>query len=127
MAIGAGSEDFYALLVNRARSFIYSTAPPAAQAVAAKKALAVIASQRGTVLREQLWVNIRQLGQPQSERRLEPTVRRNHQAEGRPRIELCRSPRAQFLAGSCQPDTPSERRIPSRAYSFAGTANWHKT
>ena len=47
------------LLVNRARSFIYSTAPPAAQAAAAKAAIGVLGSEVGDRLRERLWRNVR--------------------------------------------------------------------
>jgi len=46
------------LIINRARSFIYSTAPPPAQAAAATKALEIIQSDQGNQLREQLWHNI---------------------------------------------------------------------
>lgn len=46
------------LMINRARSFIYSTAPPPAQAAAAFTALEIIQSKYGHQLREQLWNNI---------------------------------------------------------------------
>jgi len=46
------------LLVNRARSFIYSTAPPPAQAAAAAAAIKLIRSEEGAQLRQKLWVNI---------------------------------------------------------------------
>ncbi|MGB2403434.1 MAG: aminotransferase class I/II-fold pyridoxal phosphate-dependent enzyme, partial [Akkermansiaceae bacterium] len=46
------------LMINRARSFIYSTAPPPAQAAAASKALEIIQSKYGCQLRQQLWDNI---------------------------------------------------------------------
>lgn len=49
------------LLVNRARSFIYSTAPPAAQAAAATAAVGLIASGEGDALRQRLWANIAEL------------------------------------------------------------------
>lgn len=42
------------LLVNKARSFIYSTAPPPAQSAAAAAGLRLIASQEGTALRRRL-------------------------------------------------------------------------
>jgi len=46
------------LILNRARSFIYSTAPPPAQAAAAAAAIKLIRSEEGTQLRKQLWKNI---------------------------------------------------------------------
>lgn len=54
----ATSQVWANLIINRARSFIYSTAPPPAQAAAATKALEVIQSEQGHQLREQLWNNI---------------------------------------------------------------------
>jgi 7-keto-8-aminopelargonate synthetase-like enzyme len=47
------------LLVNRARSFIYSTAPPAAQAAAAIEAVRILGSPAGDRLRERLWGKLR--------------------------------------------------------------------
>ncbi len=47
------------LLVNSARSFIYSTAPPPGQAAAALAGLELIATGPGAKLREALWANIR--------------------------------------------------------------------
>ncbi len=46
------------LLVNRARSFIYSTAPPPALAHAASAALGLIRSAEGDALRDKLFANI---------------------------------------------------------------------
>ena len=46
------------LMINRSRSFIYSTAPPPAQAAAATKALEIIQSDHGHQLRKQLLNNI---------------------------------------------------------------------
>lgn len=46
------------LLLNGARPFIYSTAPPPAQVAASRCGLKVIASSRGRELRERLWSNI---------------------------------------------------------------------
>lgn len=46
------------LLVNRARSFIYSTAPPPAQVAAASAALEIITSAEGESLRSQLQQNL---------------------------------------------------------------------
>ncbi len=49
------------LLVNSARSFIYSTAPPPAQAAASLAGLEIISSQPGARLRQSLWSNLRHL------------------------------------------------------------------
>ncbi|MCB1228997.1 MAG: 8-amino-7-oxononanoate synthase [Verrucomicrobiae bacterium] len=46
------------LLINRARSFIYSTAPPPAIVFAAKAAVRLIASEAGRELRDRLWRNV---------------------------------------------------------------------
>ncbi len=46
------------LLINRARSFIYSTAPPPAIAHAAREAVDRIRGEEGSVLRERLWENV---------------------------------------------------------------------
>ena len=59
----AASRDWIALLANRARSFIYSTAPPPALAHAAIASLALIRSPEGKKLREKLHHNICQLSQ----------------------------------------------------------------
>jgi 8-amino-7-oxononanoate synthase len=55
----AGSSSLIALLINRARSFIYSTAPPPALAHAARQAVALIRSDEGRALRQRLQENIR--------------------------------------------------------------------
>jgi len=57
----AGSQAIIDLVVNRGRAFIYSTAPPPAQAVAARKALEILTSSEGEKRREKLWSNIRKL------------------------------------------------------------------
>ncbi len=49
------------LMVNRARSLIYSTAPPPALAFAAAAALRLVESADGDARREKLWANIRLL------------------------------------------------------------------
>ncbi len=54
----AADRKWIDLLLNRARPFIYSTAPPPAQVVASRCGLKVIASSRGRELRERLWSNI---------------------------------------------------------------------
>lgn len=54
----AGSQALIDLLVNRARSFIYSTAPPPALAHAARHAIALIQSPEGAKLRDSLQNNI---------------------------------------------------------------------
>ncbi len=63
-AVGAGGGYIAArgalieLLVNKARSFIYSTAPPPAQVASAAAGLELIASPDGGVLRGNLWRNL---------------------------------------------------------------------
>lgn len=57
----ACSADWRDLLVNRARSFIYSTAPPPALAHAASISLALIRSAEGDALRRDLRARIDQL------------------------------------------------------------------
>lgn len=54
----AASREWIDLLVNRARSFIYSTAPPPAIAHAALASLNLIRSKEGRSLREKLRTNI---------------------------------------------------------------------
>ncbi len=53
----AASRAVCDLLVNRARSLIYTTAPPPAVAHAARRAVEVIQSAGGDALREKLWRN----------------------------------------------------------------------
>lgn len=57
----AASREWIDLFVNRARSFIYSTAPPPALAHAAAVSLDLIRSAEGAALREQLRSRIRLL------------------------------------------------------------------
>ncbi len=57
----AASRDWIDLLTNRARSFIYSTAPPPALAHAAIASLALIRSAEGDSLRAKLQENIARL------------------------------------------------------------------
>ncbi len=54
----AGSRRLIELLVNRARSFVYSTAPPPAVAAAATAAIGFMESDAGEKRREQLWENL---------------------------------------------------------------------
>ncbi len=56
-----GSETLIQLLVNRARSFIYSTALPPACAGAASAALEIVRGEEGDFLRARLQVNIGRL------------------------------------------------------------------
>ena len=58
----AASRDWIDLLVNRARSFIYSTATPPALANAALSSLKIIRSEEGARLREDMRRNIALLG-----------------------------------------------------------------
>lgn len=53
-----GSVNLIDWLINRARSFIYSTAPPPALAAAATAAIDLLQFEEGEVLRRQLWQNI---------------------------------------------------------------------
>ena len=55
----AASQNWIDLITNKARSFIYSTAPPPAQAAAAVKAIQLIRGSEGKKLRTKLWENIR--------------------------------------------------------------------
>jgi len=59
----AASQDLIDLIINKARSFIYSTAPSAAQAHCALASLQLITSEEGALLRAKLWRNIRYLGE----------------------------------------------------------------
>ncbi len=52
------SRDYIDLFTNRARSLIYSSAPPPAQALAALAALRLMSSDAGAERREALWENI---------------------------------------------------------------------
>jgi 8-amino-7-oxononanoate synthase len=56
-----GSKTLIQLLVNRARSFIYSTALPPSSAAAASAALEIIRTAAGETLRSQLWSNVQAL------------------------------------------------------------------
>ncbi len=59
-----GARELVDLLVNRARSFIFSTAPPPAAAAAARAGLRVVESSTGAELAGQLWrrvANVRDL------------------------------------------------------------------
>ncbi len=53
----AGSRSLVKLLVNSARSFIFTTAPPPSVSVAALKSLEIIASEEGEKRRERLSMN----------------------------------------------------------------------
>jgi len=57
----AGSRVLVDFLVNRARSFIYSTAPPPSVAAASLAALELVQSEEGDCLRDKLWENVRRL------------------------------------------------------------------
>jgi len=59
----AAKKAFIDLLVNRARSFIYSTAPPPAQSAAALTGLQIIRSDEGSELRKKLWSNIQKFAE----------------------------------------------------------------
>ncbi len=53
-----GKRNLIDLLINRARSFIYSTAPPPAVAAAAHAAVDLLASDAGEERRQKLWANL---------------------------------------------------------------------
>jgi glycine C-acetyltransferase/8-amino-7-oxononanoate synthase len=57
----AGSSALRSYLINRARSFIFSTSPPAPVAAASRKAIEIVASLEGDSLRAKLWLNLQQL------------------------------------------------------------------
>jgi 8-amino-7-oxononanoate synthase len=65
----AGSSSLIDVLVNRARTFIYSTAPPPAAIAAAIAGLGVIASETGDRLRAALWRNHEELTVKLNQRR----------------------------------------------------------
>ena len=56
-----GSRALINVLINRARSFIFSTAPPPAQSAAAGAAVELLQSQEGEDRRAQLWARVDQL------------------------------------------------------------------
>jgi 8-amino-7-oxononanoate synthase len=60
----AASREWIDVMVNRARAFIYSTAPPPALAVAASEALAISRSPEGDALRSRLRAHLTTLGRP---------------------------------------------------------------
>ncbi|HUS24485.1 MAG TPA: 8-amino-7-oxononanoate synthase [Candidatus Binatia bacterium] len=58
-AFVAGSENLIEFLIQRARSWVFSTAPPPALAAAARAALRIVSSQEGQQRRAQLFDNVR--------------------------------------------------------------------
>lgn len=66
----AGSDALIDGLINFARSFIYSTAPPSATAAAASRALKIIRSAEGDELRARLFANARSLRRGLRENRI---------------------------------------------------------
>lgn len=58
----AGPRDYIDLCVQRARSFIYSTAPPPVLAEAARRSVELIAGEEGEQRRTHLWKNLAHLG-----------------------------------------------------------------
>ncbi len=54
----ASSQAIIDWVINKGRAFIYSTAPPPAQAYTAMKAIELISSAEGEALRAQLWATI---------------------------------------------------------------------
>lgn len=59
----AGSHALRDFLINRARSLIFSTAPPPPVVAAANQALKIVRAPEGKKLRESLWNNIRLLAE----------------------------------------------------------------
>ncbi|MFM8831008.1 MAG: aminotransferase class I/II-fold pyridoxal phosphate-dependent enzyme, partial [Spartobacteria bacterium] len=57
----AGSRTLRDFLINRARSFIFSTSPPAPVAAVSRKAIEISASPEGDSLRAALWSNLHHL------------------------------------------------------------------
>jgi glycine C-acetyltransferase/8-amino-7-oxononanoate synthase len=57
----AGSSALRNFLINRARSFIFSTSPPAPVTAASRKAIEIAASPEGDSLRAKLWQNLQHL------------------------------------------------------------------
>jgi 7-keto-8-aminopelargonate synthetase-like enzyme len=57
----AGSKALVEFLINRARSFIFSTAPPPAIVAAAAAAISLVRSQTGEDRRVALWARVDQL------------------------------------------------------------------
>jgi 7-keto-8-aminopelargonate synthetase-like enzyme len=56
-----GSRKLVDLLVNRARSFVFSTAPVPAAAAAARAGVEIIRSQEGETRRQRLWLLVEEL------------------------------------------------------------------
>jgi 8-amino-7-oxononanoate synthase len=57
----AGSKSLIDLLINRARSFIFSTAPPPIVSAMATAAVRLVQSDEGEALRSRLWARVDQL------------------------------------------------------------------
>ncbi len=55
----AGAQEVKAAIVHRARSLLYTTAPPPTQVAAVARALEIIAGEEGGRLRQRLWDNCR--------------------------------------------------------------------
>lgn len=74
----AGTRALRDFLLNRARSFIYSTAPPPMVAASAAKAVEIVGGAEGAERREALWRNIRALetalGGPQLSSAIVPII-----------------------------------------------------
>jgi 8-amino-7-oxononanoate synthase len=58
-----GSHVLIDLLINRARSFIFSTAPPPATAAAARAAIRIVQSRTGQLLIDRLWKRVHEVRQ----------------------------------------------------------------
>ncbi len=69
-----GSSALREYLINRARSFIFSTAPGPATAAASRASVEVLSSAEGTGLLERLWTNIRAMGEGLAGARTESAI-----------------------------------------------------
>ncbi len=69
-----GSRQLIDLLVNRARSFVFSTAPVPAAAAAARAGLAILRSQEGETRRQRLWLLVEELKRVLIHARLAPAA-----------------------------------------------------
>jgi len=58
-----GARALIDLLINRARSFVFSTAPPPAAAAAARAAIRIVQSRAGASLNRQLWARVQEVRQ----------------------------------------------------------------
>lgn len=70
----AGSRRLIEWLVQRARTFMFSTAPPPAQVAAARAAVELVQGNEGQQLRDRLWQNVRSAAAILAERGVVPAA-----------------------------------------------------